>query len=160
VDYGGPEIPSDTTPRDHALLCRDQLVYWSGELIRSITVNPPAIRIEPRLQTKQADVYAFGTLLYEMYACAYSYIEHPLETIIYLVGSGERQSVDKVHASIATRQLIVDCWSHDPIYRPTFADILRDLQHTSCSPKQNSSSEPEAMHKAGRMPVAFDIHRH
>jgi len=55
VDYGGR-----FHERHRTLISRNQLSYLPPEIVRTLLIEPPLLRIHPRLLTKQADVYAYG----------------------------------------------------------------------------------------------------
>ena len=82
VDYGG----AVTSSRYRSLIGRDPLCYWSPEIVKAMLIEPPLVHIDPRLFNKFADIYAFGTLIYEIFTSKYPFHEHSIETVIFLIG--------------------------------------------------------------------------
>ncbi|XP_072302590.1 kinase suppressor of Ras 1 isoform X3 [Eucyclogobius newberryi] len=79
-----------------------------------------------------ADVYAFGTIWYELQARDWPITNQPVEATIWQVGSGE--GIRKVLAEISlgkeVSEILSACWSYDLRDRPTFtqlADLLEKL---------------------------------
>ncbi|XP_055082466.1 kinase suppressor of Ras 1 isoform X4 [Periophthalmus magnuspinnatus] len=79
-----------------------------------------------------ADVYAFGTIWYELQARDWPITNQPVEATIWQVGSGE--GIKKVLAEISlgkeVTEILSACWSYDLRDRPTFtqlADMLEKL---------------------------------
>ncbi|XP_030632777.1 kinase suppressor of Ras 1-like [Chanos chanos] len=75
-----------------------------------------------------ADVYAFGTIWYELQARDWPITKQPAEALIWQVGSG--QGVRKVLSQISTGKEVTEilsaCWSYNLEDRPTFT-VLSDL---------------------------------
>ncbi|XP_076842642.1 kinase suppressor of Ras 1 isoform X2 [Brachyhypopomus gauderio] len=108
----------------HGWIC-----YLAPEIVRKMSPG----NSEDRLPfSDAADVYAFGTIWYELQARDWPITNQPVEATIWQVGSGE--GINKVLAEISlgkeVTEILSACWSYDPRERPTFtqlADLLEKL---------------------------------
>jgi serine/threonine protein kinase len=78
--------------------------------------------------TTEADVYSFGLMLYDL-VCGSSYFanpENPRE-LFGRLSQGERPEIPEDVLPM-TRSLITRCWAADPGQRPTFDEILKELE--------------------------------
>ncbi|KAM4627453.1 kinase suppressor of Ras 1-like isoform 2-T2 [Polymixia lowei] len=77
-----------------------------------------------------ADVYAFGTIWYELQVRGWPLINHPVEAKIWLVGSGE--GVKKVLADVSlgkeVTEILSACWSFEAGERPSFSQLADMLE--------------------------------
>jgi serine/threonine protein kinase len=87
---------------------------------------PEQFRDEP--YTNKIDVFAFGLILYEIYAgsAVFPVGMQPFP-IIRQVLSGAMPSIPAQFGTFM-QKLIARCWSMDPQSRPSFADIATELQ--------------------------------
>uniref|UniRef100_A0A671L430 Kinase suppressor of ras 1a n=4 Tax=Cyprininae TaxID=2743694 RepID=A0A671L430_9TELE len=79
-----------------------------------------------------ADVYAFGTIWYELQARDWPITSQPVEATIWQVGSGEgiRRVLAEINLGKEVTEILSACWSYDARNRPTFtqlADMLEKL---------------------------------
>lgn len=108
----------------HGWIC-----YLAPEIVRRMSPG----NNEDRLPFScAADVYAFGTIWYELQARDWPITNQPVEATIWQVGSGE--GIKKVLAEISlgkeVTEILSACWSYDLRERPTFtqlADMLEKL---------------------------------
>ncbi|MFT7803336.1 kinase suppressor of Ras 1-like isoform X3 [Arapaima gigas] len=108
----------------HGWIC-----YLAPEIVRRMGPGND----EDRLPfSNAADVYAFGTIWYELQARDWPITRQPVEATIWQVGSG--QGIKKVLAEISmgkeVTEILSACWSYDLHDRPTFtqlADMLEKL---------------------------------
>ncbi|KAI4887781.1 hypothetical protein NFI96_026246 [Prochilodus magdalenae] len=108
----------------HGWIC-----YLAPEIVRKMSPG----NNEDRLPfSNAADVYAFGTIWYELQARDWPITNQPVEATIWQVGSGE--GIKKVLAEISlgkeVSEILSACWSYDSRDRPTFtqlADMLEKL---------------------------------
>uniref|UniRef100_A0A6Q2Z6C5 non-specific serine/threonine protein kinase n=1 Tax=Esox lucius TaxID=8010 RepID=A0A6Q2Z6C5_ESOLU len=82
--------------------------------------------------SRAADVYAFGTIWYELQARGWPITNQPAEATIWLVGSGK--GLKKVLAELTlgkeVTEILSACWSFKPDERPSFtqlSDVLERL---------------------------------
>lgn len=77
--------------------------------------------------SKASDVYAFGMLLYEMMSLKAPFEKLKIPQICNKVTSGERpELINSIEEPY--KNLIERCWSQDPKERPTFVQIIDELQ--------------------------------
>uniref|UniRef100_A0A8C4HZA3 non-specific serine/threonine protein kinase n=1 Tax=Dicentrarchus labrax TaxID=13489 RepID=A0A8C4HZA3_DICLA len=108
----------------HGWIC-----YLAPEIVRRMSPG----NNEDRLPfSNSADVYAFGTIWYELQARDWPITNQPVEATIWQVGSGE--GIKKVLAEISlgkeVTEILSACWAYDLRERPTFtqlADMLEKL---------------------------------
>uniref|UniRef100_A0A914VPY8 Uncharacterized protein n=1 Tax=Plectus sambesii TaxID=2011161 RepID=A0A914VPY8_9BILA len=152
LDYGGlkrRQRRSSDSGGDHVVsLFPGQLTYIAPELMTALRVEPPCLAIDGT-HTKQSDVYAYGSVLYEMLAGEPPFTGQPAESVIWRIGNGQRQNVDSIGCHVAMKSLIEDCWSPDANYRPSFTTILKELHQTVALHKKHCSSVPERLNKVG-----------
>uniref|UniRef100_A0A673WL30 non-specific serine/threonine protein kinase n=1 Tax=Salmo trutta TaxID=8032 RepID=A0A673WL30_SALTR len=116
--------------RDNELkLPHGWICYLAPEIVRRMSPG----NNEDRLPfSNAADVYAFGTIWYELQARDWPITNQPVEATIWQVGSGE--GIKKVLAEInlgkEVTEILSACWAYDLRERPTFtqlADMLEKL---------------------------------
>ncbi|XP_035481340.2 kinase suppressor of Ras 1 isoform X3 [Scophthalmus maximus] len=108
----------------HGWIC-----YLAPEIVRRMSPG----NNEDRLPfSTSADVYAFGTIWYELQARDWPITNQHVEATIWQVGSGE--GIKKVLAEISlgkeVTEILSACWAYDLRERPTFtllADMLEKL---------------------------------
>ncbi|GAX74399.1 hypothetical protein CEUSTIGMA_g1847.t1 [Chlamydomonas eustigma] len=80
--------------------------------------------------SKDADVYAFGVLLNEVFTAGHIYKgSRPSEIIRQVCEEGKRPPFPSLVTPSDFKDLAKRCWSEQPTDRPTFKDIVRELQH-------------------------------
>ncbi|CAB4020575.1 Kinase suppressor of Ras 1, partial [Paramuricea clavata] len=99
--------------------------YLAPEIIRSLSPNQ---KLHRKLFTKESDVYAFGTVSYELFATVWPFHECSLESIIYQVGKGAKQSLSKLDVAREMKDLINHFWSYHPGKRSDFKLISKILE--------------------------------
>ncbi|XP_043085256.1 kinase suppressor of Ras 1 isoform X2 [Puntigrus tetrazona] len=108
----------------HGWIC-----YLAPEIVRKMSPG----NNEDRLPfSNAADVYAFGTIWYELQARDWPITSQPVEATIWQVGSGEgiRRVLAEINLGKEVTEILSACWSYDARNRPTFtqlADMLEKL---------------------------------
>ncbi|XP_014825948.1 PREDICTED: kinase suppressor of Ras 1-like isoform X1 [Poecilia mexicana] len=108
----------------HGWIC-----YLAPEIVRKMCPG----NNEDRLPfSTAADVYAFGTIWYELQARDWPITNQPVEAIIWQVGSGEgiKKVLGEISLGKEVTEILSACWAFDPRDRPTFtqlADMLEKL---------------------------------
>uniref|UniRef100_A0A672NG03 Kinase suppressor of ras 1 n=1 Tax=Sinocyclocheilus grahami TaxID=75366 RepID=A0A672NG03_SINGR len=108
----------------HGWIC-----YLASEIVRKMSPG----NNEDRLPfSNAADVYAFGTIWYELQARDWPITSQPVEATIWQVGSGEgiRRVLAEINLGKEVTEILSACWSYDARNRPTFtqlADMLEKL---------------------------------
>uniref|UniRef100_A0A8B9GTK3 non-specific serine/threonine protein kinase n=1 Tax=Astyanax mexicanus TaxID=7994 RepID=A0A8B9GTK3_ASTMX len=108
----------------HGWIC-----YLAPEIVRKMSPG----NNEDRLPfSNAADVYAFGTIWYELQARDWPITNQPVEATIWQVGSGEgiKKVLTEISLGKEVTEILSACWSYDSRDRPTFtqlADMLEKL---------------------------------
>ncbi|XP_025078176.1 kinase suppressor of Ras 2-like isoform X2 [Pomacea canaliculata] len=133
--------------KDYATIPRGHLTYVAPELLKTLRIVPP--RLVPKsAPSPESDVFAFGTIMYEVLGGSYPYPGFPPESIIWSVCSGHRQNLSHVNCTLPLKTLIEECWSQEPLYRPDFPELSKELHKNSPQYKRHSSSEPERLNRS------------
>uniref|UniRef100_A0A8C9WLP2 Kinase suppressor of ras 1 n=1 Tax=Scleropages formosus TaxID=113540 RepID=A0A8C9WLP2_SCLFO len=120
--------------RDNELrLPRGWICYLAPEIVRRMRPGTT----EDRLPfSSAADVYAFGTIWYEMQVRDWPMTSQPVEATIWQVGSGEgiRKLLMELNLGKEVMEILSACWSYELRDRPSFlqlADMLEKLPKLS-----------------------------
>uniref|UniRef100_A0A8C6N9H2 non-specific serine/threonine protein kinase n=1 Tax=Melopsittacus undulatus TaxID=13146 RepID=A0A8C6N9H2_MELUD len=106
-------------------LPHDWLCYLAPEIVREMAPG----KDEDKLPfSKAADIYAFGTVWYELQAREWPFKTQPAEALIWQIGSGEgvKQVLATVSLGKEVNEILSACWSFDPCERPSFT-VLMDM---------------------------------
>ncbi|XP_022105838.1 kinase suppressor of Ras 1-like isoform X2 [Acanthaster planci] len=137
---------------DYATVPQGHLTYIAPEILRTMRVQPPYV-IEAEPHTIESDVYAFGTVLYELLTSQWPFASTfaCTDSVIYRVCNGKRASLAGVKCVPSVKSLVEDCWSHEPTLRPTFQEIVEELnQNAALVNMKHSLSEPDLLNRVGR----------
>uniref|UniRef100_A0A3P9IVW1 Kinase suppressor of ras 1a n=1 Tax=Oryzias latipes TaxID=8090 RepID=A0A3P9IVW1_ORYLA len=108
----------------HGWIC-----YLAPEIVQKMSPG----NNEDRLPfSTAADVYAFGTIWYELQARDWPITNQPVEATIWQVGSGQgiRNVLAEINLGKEVTEILSACWAFDHRDRPTFtqlADMLEKL---------------------------------
>uniref|UniRef100_A0A8C8RK92 non-specific serine/threonine protein kinase n=1 Tax=Pelusios castaneus TaxID=367368 RepID=A0A8C8RK92_9SAUR len=109
--------------RDNELkLPRDWLCYLAPEIVREMCPG----KDEDKLPfSKAADVYAFGTIWYELQANDWPFKSQPAEALIWQIGSGEgvKHVLATFNVGKEVSEILSACWSLDLSERPSFTQL-------------------------------------
>ncbi|KAI5613322.1 kinase suppressor of Ras 2 isoform X2 [Silurus asotus] len=84
--------------------------------------------------SKQSDVFAFGTIWYELHAREWPFKTQPAEVIIWQVGSGMRPNLTQIGMGKEISDILLFCWAQEPEERPSFSKLMELLEKL---PKRN-----------------------
>uniref|UniRef100_A0A182YBA1 Uncharacterized protein n=1 Tax=Anopheles stephensi TaxID=30069 RepID=A0A182YBA1_ANOST len=116
------------------------LCYLAPELMRNLTPYRP---IEGDLPfSKASDIYAFGTVWYELLCGEFPFKSQPAESIIWQVGRGMKQTLANLQASRDVKDILIQCWSYHSDDRPDFAKLLTQLERLPKKRLARSPSHP------------------
>ncbi|CAH0715274.1 unnamed protein product, partial [Brenthis ino] len=114
------------------------LCYLAPELVRAL--RPHASLHLPF--SKATDVYAFGTVWYELLCGEYPFKGQPPEAIIWQVGKGMKPSLANMQASRDIKDILMLCWSYRSPERPDFSRLLPRLEKLPRKRLARSPSHP------------------
>ncbi|XP_054989151.1 kinase suppressor of Ras 1 isoform X2 [Sorex araneus] len=108
-------------------LSHDWLCYLAPEIVREMTPG----KDEDQLPfSRAADVYAFGTVWYELQARDWPFKIQPAEALIWQIGSGE--GMKRVLASVSlgkeVTEILSACWAFELQERPSFTMLMDMLE--------------------------------
>ncbi|XP_057320435.1 kinase suppressor of Ras 2 [Microplitis mediator] len=102
------------------------LCYLSPEIVRRL--RPQRTRDQEELSfTEASDVYAFGTVWYELLCGEWPFKGQPPEAIIWQVGKGMKQTLANLQASREVKEILMLCWAYHADKRPDFSTLLSKL---------------------------------
>ncbi|NWV70884.1 KSR1 Kinase, partial [Malurus elegans] len=108
-------------------LPHDWLCYLAPEIVREMAPG----KDEDKLPfSKAADIYAFGTVWYELQAREWPFKSQPAEALIWQIGSGEgvRQVLATVSLGKEVNEILSACWAFDLSERPSFTVLMEMLE--------------------------------
>ncbi|CAJ1069485.1 kinase suppressor of Ras 2 isoform X2 [Xyrichtys novacula] len=84
--------------------------------------------------SKQSDVFAFGTIWYELHAREWPYKSQPAEVIIWQIGSGMKPNLAQTGMGKEILDILLLCWAYKQDERPSFSKLVDLLEKL---PKRN-----------------------
>ncbi|XP_015277405.1 PREDICTED: kinase suppressor of Ras 1 isoform X2 [Gekko japonicus] len=108
-------------------LPHDWLCYLAPEIVREMAPG----KDEDKLPfSKAADIYAFGTVWYELQAREWPFKNQPAEALIWQIGSGEgmKQVLSASSLGKEVGEILSACWSFDLSERPSFTLLMEMLE--------------------------------
>ncbi|XP_063363991.1 kinase suppressor of Ras 2-like [Cydia amplana] len=120
------------------------LCYLAPELMR-------ALRPHTSLHlpfSKQTDVYAFGTVWYELLCLDFPFKGQPAEAIIWQVGKGVKQALGNMSSTKDVKDMLMSCWAYQPSSRPDFASLLASFEKLPRKRLARSPSHPVNMSRS------------
>lgn len=127
------------------------LCYLAPELIRSLRVGVLPQERDDLPFSKATDVYAFGTVWYELLFGEWPHKGKSPEVIIWQIGKGMKQSLINLQSSKEVKDLLMICWAFKPKDRPDFGKLLDILSKLPKKRLQRSPSHPIYLRSAESM---------
>lgn len=115
------------------------LCYLSPELIRRLK---PYRDDEDLPFTPHSDIYAFGTVWYELLCGEFPFKSQPPESIIWQVGYGMKQPLANLQASRDVKDILMHCWSFQADDRKDFPNLQILLERLPKKRLARSPSHP------------------
>ncbi|XP_060521560.1 kinase suppressor of Ras 2 [Cylas formicarius] len=116
------------------------LCYLAPEIMRCLDAH---IFEENELPfSKASDVYAFGTVWYELLCGEWPFKDQPPESVIWQVGKGMKQPLANLQASGEVKDILMLCWQYREENRPDFIRILDFLKKLPKKKLARSPSHP------------------
>lgn len=103
------------------------IFYLASEIVRKMSPDEG----EDQLPfSKAADVYAFGTIWYELQTGLWPLEQQPVEALLWLFGSGEgiRRELGQAHLGKEVTEILSACWSFEADVRPSFTQLSEMLE--------------------------------
>ncbi|KAB5528692.1 hypothetical protein PHYPO_G00143130 [Pangasianodon hypophthalmus] len=107
------------------------LCHLAPEIVRQLS---PETAEDQLPFSKQSDVFAFGTIWYELHAREWPFKNQPAEVIIWQVGSGMRPNLTQIGMGKEISDILQFCWAHESEERPSFSKLMELLEKL---PKRN-----------------------
>ncbi|KAK6188544.1 hypothetical protein SNE40_004701 [Patella caerulea] len=148
MDWGIAESVHDRS--NYAVIPHHQLTYVAPEILASACVKPPRLVTMATTYSKETDIFAFGTVMYEIFAGQYPFEDVDPMTLIWQVCGGRRQQLDNIRCTTPLKKLMNGCWCQEPFHRPEFSELSKQLLKNFPLHKRHSSSEPERLHTLGK----------
>ncbi|XP_047450990.1 kinase suppressor of Ras 1-like isoform X2 [Mugil cephalus] len=103
------------------------IYYLAPEIVRKMS---PELDEDQLPFSKAADVYAFGTILYELQVGEWPMTNQHVETKIWLVGSnmGIKKVLTEANLGKEVTEILSSCWSSGADDRPTFTQLAGQLE--------------------------------
>lgn len=106
---------------------RGWLCYLAPEITRSLRAHQKYEDEELPI-SKESDVYAFGTVWFELLCGEWPFKDQSPESIIFQVGKGMKPSLANLQASQDVKDVLMKCWSYKPSDRPDFISLMKSLE--------------------------------
>ena len=94
------------------------------------------------LLLRASDVYAFGTVWYELLTGEWPWKQQPPEAIIWQVGKGIKPSLANLATSREVKDILMKCWLYSGQDRPQFPEIAQTLDRLPKKRLARSPSHP------------------
>ena len=108
----------------------------------------------PPSKSPEADVFAFGTLVFQVATDRQPLAALPAQARLWLAATGHLPALLAAQppaiGGSSLGRLAARCWSTEPADRPTFAAICALLQPARCLDKKLSLSEPRNLSQLGK----------
>lgn len=102
------------------------LCVLAPELIRSLKQTK---KVHDELQfTKATDVYAFGTVWYEILSGEFPFSGQAPHSIIFQIGCGMKQTLANLQATREVKDILMLSWAYQVDDRPDFNKLLQMLK--------------------------------
>jgi kinase suppressor of Ras 2 len=125
------------------------LEYYSPEIARALDALQPC---RPPSRSTEGDVFAFGTLVYQLGTERAPLPGLPAHARLWLAGTGGLAALLARETGSSLGRLAALCWATEPAQRPAFPRLCSLLHPTACPRREKklSTSEPRSLDQLGR----------
>uniref|UniRef100_A0A8C5PKN4 non-specific serine/threonine protein kinase n=1 Tax=Leptobrachium leishanense TaxID=445787 RepID=A0A8C5PKN4_9ANUR len=123
--FGISGVVQEGSRENELKLTHDWLCYLAPEIVREMV---PGNNEDKLPFSKAADVYAFGSVWYELQARDWPFKIQAPEALIWQIGSGEgvKQVLSTISVGKEVTEILAVCWAFDVNERPSFT-LLMDM---------------------------------
>lgn len=112
------------------------LYYLAPELLKDLR---PGVELPDLSFSTRSDVYAFGTVFFELLTGTWPFRQQPPETVIYQVSKGIKPSLANFQSTVDFKEILMSCWAYQAHDRP---DFVRLKVHMGRLPRRKLSRCP------------------
>ncbi|XP_075584752.1 kinase suppressor of ras [Dermatophagoides farinae] len=132
---------------DRLTVPKGWLCYLAPELIRTLSVYSQDGGDDLPFSFS-TDIYAFGTVWFELLFGSWPFSGQPPEVIIFQVGKGIKHPITNFQASKEIKDLLYTCWTFNPDSRPDFSKLYEYIEKLPKKRLQRSPSHPAHLQHA------------
>jgi len=143
TDFGLLNVADTRSPLERPgwlLITANWLCYQAPEIMRALDPLQPGSEVH--LYTKETDIYAFGTVWYELLTTCWPFEDQPTDGIIWQVGKGFKQPLSKLEVSRDAKDILSMCWAYNPDHRPQFYQLTKAFERLPKKKLIRSPSQP------------------
>ncbi|XP_028967615.1 kinase suppressor of Ras 1 [Galendromus occidentalis] len=118
---------------------RGWLYYLAPELLKDLR---PGIEHPDLSFSTRSDVYAFGTVFFELLTGTWPFQDQPPESIIYLVSKGIKPPLANLYSIVEYKDILMSCWAYQDHDRPDFTRLQSHLERLPKRKLSRSPSQP------------------
>ncbi|XP_059842922.1 kinase suppressor of Ras 2 [Hypanus sabinus] len=107
------------------------LCHLAPEIIQQLS---PSTDEDKLPFSKQSDVFAFGTIWYELHTREWPFKNQPTDAIIWQAGRGMKPNLSQIGVGKEIADILIFCWAYEQEERPSFSKIMELLEKL---PKRN-----------------------
>ncbi|XP_062890299.1 kinase suppressor of Ras 2 isoform X2 [Mobula hypostoma] len=107
------------------------LCHLAPEIIQQLS---PSTDEDKLPFSKQSDVFAFGTIWYELHTREWPFKNQPTDAIIWQAGRGMKPNLSQIGVGKEIADILLFCWAYEQEERPSFSKIVELLEKL---PKRN-----------------------
>ncbi|XP_032899002.1 kinase suppressor of Ras 2 [Amblyraja radiata] len=107
------------------------LYHLAPEIIQQLS---PSTDEDKLPFSKQSDVFAFGTVWFELHAREWPFKNQPSDAIIWQAGRGMKPNLSQIGVGKEIVDILLFCWAYEQEERPSFSKIMELLEKL---PKRN-----------------------